>query len=168
MTFRKLMMGLSGLGIALASQPAAATTTSYFSGGQCTGDPFPGYATRSMSSGETEPQLTTYPAGMGDALMCAIERSSSNGSDRCVLTPATPLNLQSASVTISSGSCSLVLTEPDGGEAISDEQTFGAGGGTSAGNGFYTYPYTVSAYQSYPFAYFLCTGNVLGYSITEG
>ena len=168
MTFRKLMIGLIGLGIALASRPAAATTTSYFSGGQCTGFPFPGYAVRSMSSGGTEPQLTTYPEGMGEALMCTIERSSSNGSNRCDLTPATARVLEAARITTSSGNCSLVLYAPDDGEAISTEQTSGFVGSSSTGNGYTEYVYAIDGdYETYPFAYFLCDGHVLGYSIDE-
>ena len=169
MTFRNLMIGLSGLGIALASRPAAATTTAYFSGGHCTGYPFPGYAVRSMSSADTEPQLSTYPEYMGEALMCPIERSSSNGPDRCDLTPVTPRVLEKAHITTSSGSCSLVLYAPEDGEAISEEQTAGWVGSSSTGNGYTEYEYDIDrSYQSYPFAYFLCDGIVLGYSIDEG
>jgi len=155
--------------VALVCQNAQATsTTSYFSGGQCTGYPFPAYVTRASSSGEVYADtVTDYPEVLGDRLMCAIERSSDAvmGS-----TPATPKDLMSATITVSEygSSCELwVENLTTAGDGIGEVHPVYDNGTPNTASGYTKYTFELTSYQDFPFAYFICDTHVLGYSITE-
>jgi len=159
---------LCAVGVALVSQGAQASSTSYFSGGQCTGYPFPAYVTRSSSSGEVYADtVTDDPEVLGDRLMCAIERSSN---ESIASTPAAPKDLLSATITVSesSGSCELWLSTPTvSGDGIAGVHPIEDDGMPSTASGYTQYKYQISAYEDYAFAYFICDAHILGYSITE-